>query len=548
MRNYLAMKASKIEHKQQTRIKVDFPKNDQNIALLRQIDDAKWSQTHKAWHLPYTKDAFAKLKSLFPKIEYDKKENCIATTITKNVAIDSKPILVELTQNKNDIYIDVIGKKIILKLPKNESDSRFIRNLRFSIWDAKQFVWLVPHYPGNLELIQDFFKDRITKLSIHETQNIANNGVEYQIAKNEVVCIKTNAGRLKLLFHYHKSLTLGIKKMAYHYWDAKNKWWTIPYSEIYLVTIQSLCSADNLLFRYETEVQNEPKMARITPTDIPNYRKCPEEFKAKLIEMRYSQSTLKTYTNSLEEFINYYHKYDLKNIDETMIIAYTRHLVTERKVSASYQNQAINAIKFYYERVLGGQRKFYFLERPLAEKTLPIVLSETEVAAIIKVTENIKHKAMLMVAYSGGLRISEVINLKIKDIDSDRMQIRIEQAKGKKDRYTLLSAKTLAVLRQYFLEYKPKKWLFEGQKGEAYHPRSLQMVLQQSAKAANIKKDISMHTLRHSFATHLLENGTDLRYIQSLLGHSSSKTTEIYTHITTKGFDQIISPMDRLNI
>ena len=148
----------------------------------------------------------------------------------------------------------------------------------------------------------------------------------------------------------------------------------------------------------------------------------------------------------------------------------------------------------------------------------------------------------------GGLRISELINLRIKDIDSNRMQIRIEQSKGKKDRYTLLSKKTLITLRQYFSEYKPKVWLFEGEGGGQYTDSSIYQIFKKALAAAGIKKKVSIHSLRHSFATHLLENGTDLRYIQSLLGHSSSKTTEIYTHITTKGFDQIKNPLDKLDI
>lgn len=153
-----------------------------------------------------------------------------------------------------------------------------------------------------------------------------------------------------------------------------------------------------------------------------------------------------------------------------------------------------------------------------------------------------------MTIYSAGLRISEAIHLKIKDIDSQRMQIRVEQSKGKKDRYTLLAAKTLEILRMYVKEYKPKDYLFEGQNGEQYSDRSIQAILKMALAKTNIKKHVTVHTLRHSFATHLLENGTDLRYIQNLLGHGNSKTTEIYTHVTTKGFNQIKSPLDKLNI
>jgi integrase/recombinase XerD len=269
----------------------------------------------------------------------------------------------------------------------------------------------------------------------------------------------------------------------------------------------------------------------------------------KLTEMRYSPKTIKLYSSMFEEFINYYPMQDIKTIDEPAIIKFLRFLVTERKISITYQNQSINAIKYYYEKVLGGQRKFYFIDRPSREKTLPSVLSTQEVIDILKQTENIKHKAILMTIYSAGLRISEAINLKFKDIDSDRMQIRVEQGKGKVDRYSLLSERTLHILREYYKQYLPTVWLFEGlKKGEQYSTRSIQQIFQDAVRKAGIVKDVSVHTLRHSFATHLLENGTDLRYIQSLLGHANSKTTEIYTHITTKGFDQIKSPLDMLDI
>ncbi len=195
-----------------------------------------------------------------------------------------------------------------------------------------------------------------------------------------------------------------------------------------------------------------------------------------------------------------------------------------------------------------GQRKVYLIDRPREETYLPEVLSEQEITDILNATENLKHKAVLMTIYSAGLRISEAINLRIKDIDSQRMQIRVEQGKGKKDRYTLLGNKTLDILRKYVAEYKPKIWLFEGAAGEEYSRRTIAEILRKSVEKTQIKKRITVHTLRHSFATHLLEAGTDLRYIQSLLGHANSKTTEIYTHITTKGFDQIKSPLDNLDI
>ena len=199
------------------------------------------------------------------------------------------------------------------------------------------------------------------------------------------------------------------------------------------------------------------------------------------------------------------------------------------------------------KKVLGGDRKYYNIDRPFKPKKLPVVLSEEEVKRIIQSIDNLKHRCMILLIYSGGLRISELINLKISDIDSKRIMIHIKGAKGKKDRMTLLSEKVLLQLRVYFKEYKPKEYLFEGQAGGIYAARSIQTLFVHACRKAKIIKEATVHTLRHSFATHLLESGTDLRYIQVLLGHESSKTTEIYTHITTKGMDQIKSPLDRLD-
>ncbi len=531
------MKAEKIIHEGEKRIKIDFPYNQEIASRLKQIGDAKWSRTHNAWHIPYSQEAFNQLKSLFPDIEYPKKKNELG--IMQTIVPDR----IETALNR-DVSIHIAEKRIIVKLPKNEKDIQLIRTLQYSRWDKNQYCWIIPNYRENAEILKEYFKDRIKEIITEQSEHQAD---KIYRSKSDLLVIKTNTGSLRVIHGFNRELTNEIRKFPYCKWNIENKWWTIPYADKFKNELKLLAEKLQLNYIFEEETIGS-KQTRISQYDIPNYRTCPVEFIEKLQELRYSEQTIKTYKMCFEEFINYYHKFDVGKIDELMIKAFLRYLVTERKVSVSYQNQAINAIKFYYERILGGQRKVYYIDRPRREKTLPTVLSEEEIILIINAVENIKHKAILMTIYSAGLRISEAINLKLKDIDSKRMQIRIEQSKGKKDRYTLLSTKTLEILRIYFLEYKPKIWLFEGQGGEQYSDRSIQNILKMALLKTNIKKHITVHTLRHSFATHLLENGTDLRYIQNLLGHESSKTTEIYTHITTKGFDQIKSPLDKLNI
>jgi integrase/recombinase XerD len=543
------MKASKIVHKNETRIKIDFPFNQEVSFKIKQIPEARWSKTHKAWHIPYTLTAFEQLKILFPEVEYSEQVVHDLLIPDQRLPEDFKGIFAHEYHRQVGIAVMVLGRNISIKLPKNESDTKFILGLRYSRWDGKQFCWIVPNYPGNLDLIKDYFKERITELIIHdEIETTIKSDTQRTIGKNDLLAIKTTSGRLKVIFAYNKELINTCKKIPYSSWNSENKWWSVPFANKFLEEIKTAAESQNLNFIYEEEEIDNVRKARVSPYDIPNYRDCPDEYILKLKELRYSEKTIKTYKGLFKEFINYYHKVEINRIDESMITAFLRYLVMERKVSTSYQNQSINAIKFYFESVLGGQRKVYLVDRPREEKRLPVILNEEEIGSLFKVTDNIKHKAILMLAYSAGLRLSELINVKLTDIDSARMQIRIVQAKGKKDRYSLLSVKLLEVLREYFIIYKPKIWLFEGATRGQYSVGSIQTIMRDSVRKAGIKKKVSIHTLRHSFATHLLENGTDLRYIQSLLGHSNSKTTEIYTHITTKGFDQIKSPLDKLDI
>jgi len=274
----------------------------------------------------------------------------------------------------------------------------------------------------------------------------------------------------------------------------------------------------------------------------------PEEFIKTLTLKNYSPNTIRTYKTMLQEFLEYYSHLDPGKITDEQIREYLLYLIEKRDVSVSYQNQSINAIKFYFEHVLGRPVKTYYIQRPRREKKLPGVLSEQEVQLILNNTENLKHKAILSLIYSAGLRRGELINMKPVDIDSKRMYVIIRQGKGNKDRYSILSEKVLELLRKYFIEYHPKEWLFEGQFGGQYSATSIQNILRDSVSRSGIRKRVTVHTLRHCFATHLLEHGVDLRYIQELLGHKNLKTTEIYTHITQRGLGKIKSPLDNLDV
>jgi integrase/recombinase XerD len=263
---------------------------------------------------------------------------------------------------------------------------------------------------------------------------------------------------------------------------------------------------------------------------------------------RYSAQTISSYMGTLTVFFTFYKGRAVETIVNEDVLRFNQEYILERKLSASYQSQFINALKLFYALVVDKKIVLEKLVRPQKPYTLPKVLDVSEVAAIINTTENMKHKCMLSLIYSAGLRRGELLNLTLTDIDSKRMMIIIRGGKGMKDRQVPLSGNILEMLRNYYLRYRPREYVFEGQDGGRYSERSLELVLKKSVKKAGIKRNINLHMLRHSYATHLLEAGTDLRYIQELLGHKSPKTTQIYTHVSREALGRIVSPFDRLKI
>jgi integrase/recombinase XerD len=525
------MKVRKITVGDAARIALYFPYETELIAKVKALPDIFWDKTLKCWHMPADKQHWNEFLHHFP--DYG--------------IITEEPV-------RTGIHMEVYAKQILLKMPKNDTDIQFVRSFKYVRWDRDRFCWIIPNYHKNVDLLKNYFDKRIETMKIHEQQQLQpdiqerkNNESSTTVGIKELLIVNYASRVYRLYYKYNRVLSQQLLKIPYAKWNSDKKCIEIPFADKLLFEVKSIAEEFKLqcIFREEKKQMIQPRKSR---HDIQNYRECPQEYIDKLLEMRYSNHTLDVYSDLFEEFINYYEAVEIDEISESQITAFILYLVNVRKVSSSYQNQAINAIKFYYEKVKRGPRKIFYIDRPREEKILPEVLSEEEVASILQATDNLKHKAIMMTIYSAGLRISELINLKVKDIDSDRMQIRIEQSKGKKDRYTLLGKKLLDVLRNYVKTYKPKTILFEGSDGGYYSQRSIQIVLKKSAQKAGITKKISVHTLRHSFATHLLEAGTDIRYIQSLLGHESSKTTEIYTHITTKGFNQIVNPLDKLNL
>ena len=267
----------------------------------------------------------------------------------------------------------------------------------------------------------------------------------------------------------------------------------------------------------------------------------------------YSKNTISTYRNWFILFMTCFPDRKPSSISKNEIMDFLVAFKNSDKWSATSQNQLINSIKFFFEQLLKRPTEMYDLPRAQRPQQLPTVFAEEEITQMIKATENTKHRTMICLAYACGLRVSEIVNLKLADIDSQRMIINIRQAKGKKDRQVMLSEKLLELMRAYIKgieerEDRPKVWLFEGYGHEQYSTRSVQKVFAHAKQAAGIKKSGAVHAVRHSFATHLLEGGTDLLTIKELLGHNSLRTTLTYTHVSKRHISKVQSPLDKLNL
>lgn len=353
-------------------------------------------------------------------------------------------------------------------------------------------------------------------------------------------------------FPFDRKLYFHFRLLRHTHWDTSEKSWVFDEKEIPLEHLYShfdgLAQFEFLEKRLESV---EYKKAHLRPCDFLEPLGIKQSceigcFKNYLQSKRYSPNTIKVYSDSLATFFRYFSAKEIADISNDDLIAFNNNYILKNNFSASFQNQVVNAVKLYFSAIQHKKIDVELIHRPRREKLLPNVLSKEEVKAILGAPFNLKHRAMLAMIYACGLRRSELLSLTKFDVDSKRMVVIIRMAKGKKDRIVPLSTKILALLRDYYKSYNPKEFLFEGQSGGKYSEKSLENVLKQSLFKARIEKPVTLHWLRHSYATHLLENGTDLRYIQDLLGHKSSKTTEIYTHVSTKNIQNIRSPFDDL--
>jgi integrase/recombinase XerD len=341
--------------------------------------------------------------------------------------------------------------------------------------------------------------------------------------------------RIKIVFDYNKELIERVKTVPGCAWSQTMKCWHVPFSNPAIKELQKI----NII------IKKAEKDERILKPEAINFLK---EYDKYLKWKRLSESTLKSYYGGVTRFLTYYHNHSISELTNNHVNEYMYYLV-EKGYSSSAQNIAISSIKMFYSKIVNKNLNIDSIERPRRSRPLPKVIAREDIEKMLAGINNIKHKAALLLIYSLGLRRSELINLQLKDIDSKRLTINIRNAKGKKDRTLPVSETLMKRIIAYYKMYKPKQYLFEGTiAGRQYSSVSLQKIFHKNMDRVKPGNTFTLHCLRHSYATHLLENGTDIRYIQELLGHKSTRTTEIYTHVSIGNLRNIKTPGDEFNI
>lgn len=370
-----------------------------------------------------------------------------------------------------------------------------------------------------------------------DTQNATMTDIEYpNFFDPQFFNISTGNHRGKkviwLKFPYNGDLISMLKKHTTARWSQTKKAWYLPDNRHY----RKICNL-------KIHPVGKKVLDRISEINKPELEKLQN-----MIQLKgYSVNTLRTYSVEFAQLLYLINDFPVQNLSPERLQSYFLYCTKELKLSENQIHSRINAIKFYYEQVLHRKKMFFDTPRPKKPKSLPKSLSLQEINTLFKVTDNLKHCLLLKLCYGLGLRVSEIVNLKISDIDSDRMMVFIQRGKGKKDRFVTLPESILSEMRAYYREYEPQDYLFEGQYGGHYSTRSAQKVFKNAMKKAGIKKKIGIHGLRHSYATHLLEFGTDITLIQKLLGHNSIKTTQVYTHVSNQSLQNVKSPLDRID-
>lgn len=560
----------KLFHKNENWIGLRFSKNEVLLSKLQHLSGFQYSKTNKCYYIPYSTESYTAFRSLNLSFKIDQigtAETKISKSDKSNIEGDASNVVIPKNQvtdkdaaekisMKEGPNIHWSGKFFIVKIEFKSEDVKFLKTLKGCYWNDKYKNWIVKSDVENLKMLQGKFTvwSEREYLKLYEliSLQISPQLVELYLSPEKVkfVFVKLMGFGIDIAF---------IKTLAHREYDKEYKRWIIPltkgvvekiighYKNLGVTIVNRIPNVDTK--EYYTHQKTVKERLKYLLSKFPSsFPQVLSDYADVMLVQNYGWRSIQAYTGKMAKFISYHQSVHINKLTAADVNAYLTYL-TKQDVSESLVNMTLSAIKFYYNKVAyRDDFEIERLKRPKKGKYLPTILSEKEVDSLFRSIENLKHLCIAYTLYNGGIRLSELLKIRMQDIYWDRNQIILKGAKGNKDRMTPLSETLKAVLIRYVDEYKPEYWLYEGaDKKRPYSRSSVGKVIKKAAEQGGVKREVTPHTLRHCFATHLLDHGTDIRYIQELLGHKDIKTTLIYTHVSNRDLGKIISPLDRLN-
>ncbi len=558
------------------RIGIYFEYNDQ---IKQKVKDfgARWNKALRCWHIDYTPEAYNEFRRVFPAhtVITDsassksspapglKNNHDTAPTAESNSEIphpgDASGHNPHKADDKNGFgveYISTTGKYWVVKIPYKEQLSKGLKAIKGVYWNGSYKAWMAFRHVSVKQRVEALLGTQGLLPDNYWTNTVPEKAEE----KIVVEVHEPDRRMMQVRLPRVSSVIQIVKRFAGSRYSKSQECYLLPsnpqvYENLVKIAADYSFAIENKLpdaylnKRYtpsRRKVEMALTMEKVRNLTPPAARDFVDAFTDLLLATNKSANTIKTYVHAFVSFLRFTGYRDPAGIERKEIVKYLGNMILQG-FSPSAANNCVNALNIYYSEVLLIPHFELKLPRPKKEHRLPVIITQDECIAIFDNVSNPKHKMVLMLAYGTGLRRSELVNLKWEDILFDEYKIHVRSGKGKKDRMVMLPYSAVAALQSYRELYKSNLYVFEGQyKGEPYSAQSVATVMQRAVQAAGLEKKATVHTLRHAFATHLLEAGTDLRFIQALLGHSSIKTTTIYTHLTKKGVDKIESPLDKL--
>lgn len=562
----------KIWHRDAFRIGLYFSYDSESIRIIKKLG-GKYSKTHRCWYLDYNPQSYAAFKKHFSNFEIENSIDSHQTHTVTGTSRDHSPIATSDIQlglaalikpeHKADVMplaqrlrlelLTNIGKYWVFKMQYHQTISKQLLAIKGVYWNANYKCYMALRHPQ-------------VKIKVEELlQTDSFFGDDYlskeRVFKGEKISIKPHLEDIAWMEVYVPKLVViheKLKRFSMVRYSKVKDCYLVPAAPVAYESLALQMEALDVVIinQLPDNYLQKRHLPNRRQLDIRNakeriYEQLPEQARGYLTKMmdtilalNYSHNTLKSYSSALIQFLRHFNYQDPQTLSQDAIITYLASLM-ERGLSATTGHTMVNSLQFYYHNVLDQKQYTFKLPRPKKEKKLPTVLTMDECLRIFQVVDNPKHKLLLLIGYGAGLRVSEIVNLTWSDILFQEHKIHIKNAKGMKDRMVMLPYAIINSLELYKKLYKGKDYVFEGQfAGEPYSTTSVQAVMRKALQKSGLDKKATVHSLRHSFATHLLENGTDIRYIQQFLGHSSIKTTTIYTHLTNSAIDKIKSPLD----